>query len=250
MQFETQRLLIRPWKPALDARHALDIYGDRQVMAWIDGGSRDLSIRQVQGRLQRYADPRTDNIVGSWAVEQKDIGRVIGSVMLVKLPDLQNTKPTMDSWAALRQEPSDEDVEIEYLDGMATNYIEIGWHFRPASWGFGYATEAARRVCQHAFEDLKLPTLLAVSAPENTRSVAVMERLGMRNEGLTTRYYGGMPLALYQLDAAGCDASEGTPSGQSADHSSGHPAGDSANDRTTKSHSATVYAATDHSPSK
>lgn len=174
-------------------------------MAWINDGSRDVSIRQVQMRLQRYADNRTDNIVGSWAIEQKDICRVIGSVMLVTLPDLKNTTPETDNWIALRQQPNDTggiaQPNTEYPDGMPTNYIEIGWHFRPASWGFGYATEAAQRVCQHAFEDLGLPMLLAVSAPENTRSVAVMERLGMQPNGLTTRYYGGEPLVLYQLNA-------------------------------------------------
>ena len=200
MQFETQRLLIRPWNPTLDARHALDIYGDRRVMAWVDDGSRDLSIRQVQVRLQRYADERTENIIESWAVEQKDIGRVIGSVLLVQLPDLKNKKPTANSWAALKQDAQPL-ADTEYPDGISTQYIEIGWHFRPASWGFGYATEAAQRICRHAFEDLNLPLLLAVSAPENKRSMHVAERLGMRQEGLTTRYYGGQPLALYKLSA-------------------------------------------------
>lgn len=210
MQFETQRLLIRPWKPSLDARHALDIYGDRRVMTWVDDDSCDVSIRQVQVRLQRYASQRTSNIVGSWAVEQKDIGRVIGSILLVQLPDLKNKAPAKNSFAKLRQKRVDESSpdgnpsakdSLDYPDGIQTNYVEIGWHFRPASWGFGYATEAAQRIAQHAFEDLHLPVLLAVSAPENKRSVAVMERLGMRSDGLTTRYYGGAPLLLYQLKA-------------------------------------------------
>lgn len=211
MQFETQRLLIRPWKPSLDARHALDIYGSDQVMRWVDDGSKDLSIRQVQVRLQRYADRRTENIVGSWAVEQKDIGRIIGCVMLVVLPDLQTRKPASNTWAAAHRQSAkakgDSDV-AEYSDGMPTRYVEIGWHFRPSSWGFGYATEAARRICQYAFDELNLPMLLAVSALENKRSVAVMERLGMCHSGLTTRYYGGQPLVLYRLDAKDHSQSE------------------------------------------
>jgi hypothetical protein len=51
MQFETQRLILRAWQPTQDANHAVDIYGDARVMAWIDAQDRDTSIRQVQGRL-------------------------------------------------------------------------------------------------------------------------------------------------------------------------------------------------------
>ena len=193
----------------MDARQALDIYGDRRVMTWLEDGTRDLSIRQTQVRLQRYADQRTPHIVGSWAVEQKDIGRVVGSVMLTELPDLESKKPEMRRVRSRQTSHSNSqpnsqpnsDANVQYTDGMPTDYVEIGWHFRPASWGFGYATEAARLICQHAFETLKLPLLLAVSDPTNKRSVALMERLGMQNAGITTRYYGGRPLLLYKLEA-------------------------------------------------
>ncbi len=198
MRFETQRLILRPWQPSQDARHAMDIYGDSQVMKWIDATAIDTSLRQVQGRLQRYVDSPSDKIIGSWAVEQKDIGRVIGHVLLMPLPDLENTRPKPNEWADIRSKRA-EHIEIQYLDGMPTHYVEIGWHFRPASWGFGYATEAAKRVCQVAFEQLALSVLLAVTDPKNVRSQAVMHRLGMIPDGLTTRYYGGQPLLLYKL---------------------------------------------------
>ncbi len=200
MQFETQRLILRPWQPATDANHATDIYGDTRVMEWIDLHGKDASIRQVQSRLQRYLDNTGTSITGSWAVEQKDIGRVIGHVLLMPLPDLQNTKPQTNSWADLKQDPDDK-LEVQYPDGIEIECIEIGWHFRPASWGFGYATEAARELVQYAFEQLKLPMLIAVTDPDNPRSAAVIERLGMRYDGLTTRYYGGKPLDLYMLSA-------------------------------------------------
>lgn len=169
-------------------------------MKWVDDGAVDTSIRQVQGRLQGYVDNRRENITGSWAVEQKDIGRVIGHVLLMALPDLKNTRPKPNEWADIKSKRA-EHIEIQYLDGMPTHYVEIGWHFRPASWGFGYATEAALLVCQYAFEQLQLSILLAVTAPENVRSLSVMQRLGMTDSGLTTRYYGGKPLLLWQLNA-------------------------------------------------
>lgn len=194
MQLETQRLILRDWHPIEDARHAMDIFGDARVMAWVDGSSKDTSIRQVQGRLQRYQDITQDSEVQthSWAVEQKDIGRIIGHVILTALPDLKKVHK-----ASTRQ-----DVETVDPEGMSTDYIEVGWHFRPASWGYGYATEAAYCIAQYAFDTLALPILLSVSAPNNLRSVGVMKRLGMRYDGITTRYYRGEEMLLYKLTPA------------------------------------------------
>lgn len=191
MQFETQRLIIRPWQPNNDARHAMDIFGDARVMAWVEDGGRDTSIRQVQGRLQRY---RKHSIcgkrgIGSWAIEQKDIGRAIGHVMVRPLPDIKVTKTQ-------RARPCDSDIDEA---GLPAEYFEMSWHFRPSSWGFGYASEAAERVVRYAFEDLNLPMLLAIAHLENKRAVALMERIGMQSDGLTARYYGGEALLLYRL---------------------------------------------------
>jgi RimJ/RimL family protein N-acetyltransferase len=49
----------------------------------------------------------------------------------------------------------------------------------PASWGRGYATEAARAVLDHALGPLGLPEVLAEVDAGNTASTAVVERLGM-----------------------------------------------------------------------
>ena len=56
---------------------------------------------------------------------------------------------------------------------------ELGWRLSRPHWGSGYATEAARAVVTHAFETLRLPEVLAIAAAGNTRSHAVMRRLGM-----------------------------------------------------------------------
>ncbi len=193
MQFETQRLIIRPWQPSQDARHAMDIYGDARVMSWASDSGCDTSIRQVQGRLQRYRDHSVCERkgVGSWAVEQKTIGRVIGHVVLMPLPDMKVAKT--QRMCGIYDAP----IKTEKLP--ATNFIEIGWQFRPSSWGFGYASEAAACVVQFAFDELNLPMLLAITLPENKRSVAVMERLGMQRDGMTARYYGGRSMLLYKL---------------------------------------------------
>ena len=60
-----------------------------------------------------------------------------------------------------------------------TPCVEIAWRLRRASWGHGYATEAARECLRFAFETLALAEVVAFTVPANVRSRALMERLGM-----------------------------------------------------------------------
>lgn len=57
---------------------------------------------------------------------------------------------------------------------------EIGWRLRRSFWGLGYASEAARACLAFAIEDLGLTEVVAFTAERNSRSEAVMKRLGMR----------------------------------------------------------------------
>ena len=59
---------------------------------------------------------------------------------------------------------------------------EIGWGFGIDHHGKGLATEAARRLITHAFEDCGYHRIFAGTISTNTRSWALMERLGMRKE--------------------------------------------------------------------
>ena len=56
---------------------------------------------------------------------------------------------------------------------------EIGWRFNRASWGQGFATEAACNVLKYAFDELKLSSVFADIHVENTASNRVAEKLGM-----------------------------------------------------------------------
>nr|WP_269810786.1 GNAT family N-acetyltransferase [Kineosporia rhizophila] len=59
---------------------------------------------------------------------------------------------------------------------------EIGWTIAPGHQGHGYATEAAATLAGFAFETLGVHRLYARLDVENTGSVRVCERLGMRRE--------------------------------------------------------------------
>lgn len=57
--------------------------------------------------------------------------------------------------------------------------VEVGWRLAPAFWGLGLASEAARLALRAGFESLGLDEIVAITTLRNTRSRAVMQRLGM-----------------------------------------------------------------------
>ena len=65
----------------------------------------------------------------------------------------------------------------------ADRVAEIGYEIAPAHWDNGYATEAARAILAFGFDELKLHRIAAECVAENTGSVHVLEKLGMRLEG-------------------------------------------------------------------
>jgi RimJ/RimL family protein N-acetyltransferase len=80
--------------------------------------------------------------------------------------------------------------------------VEIGWRLAGKHWGKGYATEGARESLRVAFEVLLLPEIIATTALGNSRSRAVMERLGMRGPEATFRHPGvpiDSPLRAHML---------------------------------------------------
>ena len=64
--------------------------------------------------------------------------------------------------------------------------VEVGWRFDPDVWGRGYATEGARAALDQAFGPLGLDRVCSLPQDDNTASVAVAERLGMRRERTVT----------------------------------------------------------------
>jgi len=171
--FATERLTVRTWQPERDAEQAFAIYGDREVMRFVGKGQWDRTVGETRDRLQQRVDlyRRRNNGTGLWAVVETETTAIIGTILLVQLPDAR---------------------------GTPTSEYEIGWHFRRASWGRGYATEAARGIVDYGFETLHLSVLFAVVKAENERSRRVTQRLGMTPKGLTDRYY-GVELLLFEL---------------------------------------------------
>ena len=64
--------------------------------------------------------------------------------------------------------------------------VDIGYAYLPEYRGQGYALEAAQAVMDFAREELDLRRIVAIVSPENDRSVALLEKLGMASEGCMT----------------------------------------------------------------
>jgi RimJ/RimL family protein N-acetyltransferase len=73
---------------------------------------------------------------------------------------------------------------------------EITWALVPGQHGKGYATEAARRSLQAAYDDFGWTTAISVIAKANAASIAVAERLGATLESEIDYRYG--PAFLYR----------------------------------------------------
>jgi RimJ/RimL family protein N-acetyltransferase len=68
------------------------------------------------------------------------------------------------------------------------NRAELGYWIGVAHWGKGYATEASAAVLRWGFESLNLNKIIAHHFGRNPASGRVLEKLGMRREGLFRRH--------------------------------------------------------------
>ncbi|MEH0981182.1 GNAT family N-acetyltransferase [Micromonospora sp. CPCC 205556] len=171
----TERLLLRDWtdSPA-DLDRIFDIYSRDEVVRWL-GVASGLPLTepaQAADRLAFWRDRHADHgdRYGTWAMQERRTGLVVGSLLLKPLPGPDESVPTDD--------------------------IEVGWHLHPDSWGHGYATEAARAVLAREFAT-GTREVYAVVSPGNEPSMAVARRLGMTHVGQRTDWYGGELLETF-----------------------------------------------------
>jgi RimJ/RimL family protein N-acetyltransferase len=162
---ETERCLLRSWSPD-DEPRVLDIYSRWEVARWLGAEPKAMEGPEQAARFVKRCSELnlSEPVARRWAVERKDDGVVLGTTILVQLP-----------------EPS---AESGFPDGR----FEVGWHFHPDAWGHGYATETARAALTWGF-DHGLEEIFAVVRPDNAASLNVCRRLGMAPLGRTTAYY-------------------------------------------------------------
>ena len=76
---------------------------------------------------------------------------------------------------------------------------ELGYCFKKACWGQGFATEAATAVRDWFFAKTGHDHLIGFTDPENLASQRVLRKIGMRSLGLVDMGF-GEPSALYRME--------------------------------------------------
>jgi len=159
MIIETPRLRLRFWQDTDRAVFAA-MNADPEVMDDLGG---PIGVTESDAKFDRYAAALHQRGFSRWLIETHD-GNFVGYTGVLK---------------------------AHHPNHPLGEHFEIGWRLIRSAWGRGYATEAARAALEDSLTRVRLPEVLAYTAPENARSRAVMERLALRRDpsrDFTTRY--------------------------------------------------------------
>jgi len=164
---ETSRLVIRTFE-ARDAEAWIALVNDPEVTRFLPAGP-DATMEGFQKALeQRHALEREIGYA-MWAVDDKATSTFVGQ------------------------------CGIRPVEEGAGPEIDLAYHYTRACWNKGFGTEAAVAVLAHGLGRVGLERIMAVAMAENTASWRVMEKAGMRYEGLVS-YYGLEGLKKYTAD--------------------------------------------------
>jgi RimJ/RimL family protein N-acetyltransferase len=75
--------------------------------------------------------------------------------------------------------------------------VDLGFAFLSRHWSKGYAVESATAVLAYARDTLGLGRIVAITAPGNQGSIAVLEKVGLRPAGTIRLTAGGPELRLF-----------------------------------------------------
>jgi RimJ/RimL family protein N-acetyltransferase len=156
------------WDPAAHTDAFVELCADPEVMRYLGGAMPTRAAAEVSLRI---ADHWAVYGFGLWAAIDLADGRVAGFTGSCKA-----------AW------------HPRYADD-----VEVGWRLARWAWGRGFATDGALLSLRPAFEHLPIDELIAFVHPENARSRAVVDRLGMRHTGATTDPRLRHPLDFFEL---------------------------------------------------
>jgi RimJ/RimL family protein N-acetyltransferase len=145
----TERLILRPWQDEDVARFAR-INQDPQVLEFLP---KPLSYEETSAWVERIAQHFAEHGFGLLAASLKT-GEFIGYIGL----------------------------NIPTFKAKFTPCVEIGWRLAFEFWRQGFATEGAKAVLDVAFNEIGLKEVVAFTVPANTRSIRVIEKIGMTRD--------------------------------------------------------------------
>ena len=146
----TERLVLRDWTDS-DRPAFANLNGDLRVAEFLPS---PLSPRESDELFEKIQSHIRAHGFGFYAVELPGEYAFIGYIGLA----------------------------IPSFEAKFTPCVEIGWRLAAEHWNQGLATEGARAVAHHAFENLGIPELVSFTVPANQPSRRVMEKLGMTRD--------------------------------------------------------------------
>jgi RimJ/RimL family protein N-acetyltransferase len=146
-ELRTSRLLLRRWRQE-DREPFARLNADPVVMEHFPGR---LTREESDEFIDRHDALLAERGYGLWAVE------VVGASQFIGFIGLNDAT----------------------FDASFTPAVEVGWRLAQDAWGHGYAAEGATAALRFAFNDLGLDEVVSFTTVKNTRSRAVMERLGL-----------------------------------------------------------------------
>ncbi|TVP16318.1 GNAT family N-acetyltransferase [Shewanella sp. KCT] len=169
-----------------DAQLLYDLNLDPEVMRYINGGKPS-----TMAEIEDYFIPRIQGFTNSengW-----------GLWKVTTLASESELGDTFIGWILVR--PMD-----FYTDEPKHSDLEVGWRFAQMSWGKGYATEAAKAVCnalvkQSSGNGKAITHFSAIADPHNKGSINIMIKLGMeyiKNTSVDTPE-GEVEVVLYRM---------------------------------------------------
>ena len=147
---ETSRLVLRKFT-INDATLVLDLNLDPEVTRYTHDPIRDLEHAKEVLESSILPQYRLYNH-GRWAVHLKEGGDFIG-------------------WCGLKYR-------------LQQDEVDLGYRFKKAYWGQGYATEAAEASIKYGFEQIGLQRIVGRAEPDNIGSIKVLEKCGMKYIGV------------------------------------------------------------------
>jgi RimJ/RimL family protein N-acetyltransferase len=172
VRIETERLILRPLASS-DLQEVLALYREPAVIEFL-GPASPAGARERLARCERgWREHGHDHL----AMIERSSGGFLGRVGLRHWPQFGET--------------------------------EVGWAMFGDAQGRGYATEAARACLTWGFANFPLPYITAMIRPDNSRSLRVAQRLGMRAIRDDVLY--GSPVIVFAAQRAQWTASTPDP---------------------------------------
>ena len=144
---ETERINLRRWEDD-DRIPFARMNGDPLIMEYLPRAMTESDSNKLVDRFIKHFDKHN---YGLYVLERKEDGAFMGFTGLQRVPFKAHFTPA----------------------------TEIAWRLDYEFWGQGYASEAAKAVLAHGFEDCGLAEVVAFSVFDNKRSIGVMEKIGM-----------------------------------------------------------------------